>query len=155
MVVYWCLTAKLVLHLLLGDGLALRVRGDAMLESGEDGGVQWEGSGHTTSWQYGGQNSRILSKRYCFLSCDNPSGRISGGMSELVGDHLEFFGRSFSTVSVHSLTVACAFFLASKTKWWRLLMPAKAFLLKYGAKWVAQSYCGTMMVPSSFPTNWV
>ena len=35
----------------------------------------WEfGSGHTRSRQSGGQNSRILSKRYFFLSIESPSG---------------------------------------------------------------------------------
>ena len=56
--------------------------GEEITEDGEVGGGKVElGSGQTMSWQRGGQNSLIFSKRYCLLSLDNPSGVISGGIS--------------------------------------------------------------------------
>ena len=51
-------------------------------ETGEEGGgEEITEDGEVVSWQRVGQNSLIFLKRYCLLSLDNPSGVISGGIS--------------------------------------------------------------------------
>ena len=50
--------------------------------------VSSEGLGQTRSWHSSGQNSLILSKRYCLRSSDSPGGGMMGGKS--VGDGVHF-----------------------------------------------------------------
>ena len=96
------------------------------------------GLGQMTSWQLGGQNSRILSKRYCLLSARRPGGGMIGGNWE--GDGLQFIwpaairGIFFSSLSVLSLMIAVTGSASLKTRWWRDLMPWNAVRLKYGPK---------------------
>ena len=50
--------------------------------------VSCAGLGQTRSWHSSGQNSLILSNRYCWRSCDSPGGGMMGGKS--VGDGVHF-----------------------------------------------------------------
>lgn len=83
---------------------------------------------------------------------------MTGGSSVGDGDHCRCSGsRSFnciSLLSVETLTIAQPGVLAEKTRWWSFFMPLKACRLKNGAKYSAQSYWGTITVPSSLPTSW-
>ena len=99
------------------------------------------GSGQTRSWQWGGQNSRILSNRYCLLSIDSPGGGMIDGKSSLFGSQLLFFTRTISRSGLFtvSFTTADPGFVSVKVRWCMDLMPFKAACLNGVSKNFAQS----------------
>lgn len=66
-----------------GRGVEVELGGGAVVV----GSVELFGLGQTISWQWGGQNSLILVKRYSFRSRDRPGGLMTGGISLGEGAH--------------------------------------------------------------------
>ena len=85
-------------------------------------------SGHTRSWQWGGQYSLIFSKRYWYLCLDNLGGEIMGGSWSALGLYLlstiMFISRS--GLLIVSLTTTEPGFELVKVRWCMLLIPLSA-----------------------------
>ena len=113
------------------------------------------GLGHTLSRFFAGQNSRILSNRYCFRSAESPMGIIIGGRSSADGDHIVFFTKLFflSGPELSTFTNTAPGELVVNLKWCILIIPFNAVLMVCSSKCSLQLYMDTKVVPSSDLTN--
>ena len=99
------------------------------------------GSGQTRSLQSIGQNSLILSNKYCRRSSERPGGWMIGGRLDTLGFQLLSFKRltSLSGLVKESFTVAIPGLTEENVKWCIALMPLRAVCLNGVLKNCAQS----------------
>ena len=82
-----------------GESGVASAGGSQVGEDGTDPGFGTWGNGQTTSWQWGGQYSLMLSYKYHCRSADSPGGVMTGGRSVAEGDQ-----SSLSSLKLHFLT---------------------------------------------------
>ena len=112
----------------------------------------FDGLGHTMSFLSSGQNSLILSNRYCWRSCDSPFGNTTEG-SCWEGGRQDKSLISLSGEVLTSFTNTFPGWNRENQKWWSCVIPFSAVFTVFSSKNVLQSYVGTNFVLSSEPTS--